>query len=46
MGRKSVGMGRRVSEGSLMQRDFTRTIRDLSGRHHAWRVFSDFCEMA
>jgi len=29
-----------------MQRDFIRTIRDLSGRHHAWRVFSDFCEMA
>ena len=28
------------------QRDFTRTIRDLSGRHHAWRIFSDFCEMA
>lgn len=28
------------------QRDFTRIIRDLSGRHHTWRIYADFCEMA
>lgn len=28
------------------ERDFIRTIHGLSGKHHAWRVFSDFCEMA
>src|SRR5690625_2929221 len=28
------------------QRDFTRAIQQLSHRHHTWRVFADFCELA
>lgn len=26
--------------------DFAKAIRQLSHRHHTWRVFSDFCELA
>lgn len=28
------------------QREFARTVQQLAHRHPAWRVFSDFCEMA
>lgn len=29
-----------------VKREFEKTIRGLAYRHHLWRVFSDFCEMA
>lgn len=30
----------------MHQREFTKAIRQLSHRHHTWRVFADLCELA